>query len=263
MKCYGRNLASSRMVQKGEAVGVIAAQSIGEPGTQLTLRTFHAGGVAANAAANATIIAKYDAKIEFEELRTVDITDDNGNAAKMVVGRLAEARFVDVNTDIVLFSQNVPYGSTLYVNDGDVVEKGKVIAKWDPFNAVIVTETAGKIFFEDVIEGVTYRVESDETTGLREIIIIESKDKSKVPSAHIVDENGELIRTYNLPIGGHLVVEDKQTIKAGDILVKIPRAVGKAGDITGGLPRVTELFEARNPSNPAVVAEIDGQTETW
>ena len=261
MKCYGRNLASSRMVQKGEAVGVIAAQSIGEPGTQLTLRTFHAGGVAANAAANATIIAKYDAKIEFEELRTVDITDDNGNAAKMVVGRLAEARFVDVNTDIVLFSQNVPYGSTLYVNDGDVVEKGKVIAKWDPFNAVIVTETAGKIFFEDVIEGVTYRVESDETTGLREIIIIESKDKSKVPSAHIVDENGELIRTYNLPIGGHLVVEDKQTIKAGDILVKIPRAVGKAGDITGGLPRVTELFEARNPSNPAVVAEIDGEVK--
>ena len=261
MKCYGRNLASSRMVQKGEAVGVIAAQSIGEPGTQLTLRTFHAGGVAANAAANATIIAKYDAKIEFEELRTVDITDDNGNAAKMVVGRLAEARFVDVNTDIVLFSQNVPYGSTLYVNDGDVVEKGKVIAKWDPFNAVIVTETAGKIFFEDVIEGVTYRVESDETTGLREIIIIESKDKSKVPSAHIVDENGELIRTYNFPIGGHLVVEDKQTIKAGDILVKIPRAVGKAGDITGGLPRVTELFEARNPSNPAVVAEIDGEVK--
>ena len=259
MKCYGRNLASSRMVQKGEAVGVIAAQSIGEPGTQLTLRTFHAGGVASNAAANATIVAKYDSKIEFEELRTVDIHDEQGNPAKMVVGRLAEVRFVDLNTNIVLFTQNVPYGSTLYVNEGDKVEKGKVIAKWDPFNAVIVTENPGKLIFEDVIEGVTYRVEADETTGLREIIITESKDKTKVPSAHIVDENGELIRTYNFPIGGHLVVEDNQLVKAGDVLVKIPRAVGKAGDITGGLPRVTELFEARNPSNPAVVSEIDGE----
>ena len=259
MKCYGRNLATSRMVQKGEAVGVIAAQSIGEPGTQLTLRTFHAGGVAANAAANATIIAKYDAKVEFEELRTVDITDETGAPAKMVVGRLAEVRFVDVNTDIVLFTQNVPYGSTLYVSEGDKVEKGKVIAKWDPFNAVIVTETPGKILFEDVVEGMTYRVESDETTGLREIIITEPKDKTKVPSAHIMDENGELIRTYNFPIGGHVAVEDGQIVKAGDVLVKIPRAVGKAGDITGGLPRVTELFEARNPSNPAVVSEIDGE----
>ena len=259
MKCYGRNLATSRMVQKGEAVGVIAAQSIGEPGTQLTLRTFHAGGVAANAAANATIVAKYDSKIEFEELRTVDIHDEQGNPAKMVVGRLAEVRFVDLNTNIVLFTQNVPYGSTLYVNEGDKVEKGKVIAKWDPFNAVIVTENPGKLIFEDVIEGVTYRVEADETTGLREIIITESKDKTKVPSAHIVDENGELIRTYNFPIGGHLVVEDNQLVKAGDVLVKIPRAVGKAGDITGGLPRVTELFEDRKPSNPAVVSEIDGE----
>ena len=259
MKCYGRNLATSRMVQKGEAVGVIAAQSIGEPGTQLTLRTFHAGGVASNAAANASIVAKYGSKVEFEELRTVDITDETGNAAKMVVGRLAEVRFVDVNTDIVLFTQNVPYGSTLYVNEGDKVEKGKLIAKWDPFNAVIVTETPGKIQFEDVIEGVTYRVEADETTGLREMIIIESKDRTKVPSAHILDENGELIRTYNFPIGGHLAIEDNQIVKAGDVLVKIPRAVGKAGDITGGLPRVTELFEARNPSNPAVVSEIDGE----
>ena len=259
MKCYGRNLATSRMVQKGEAVGVIAAQSIGEPGTQLTLRTFHAGGVAANAAANATIVAKYDSKVEFEELRTVDITDEMGTAAKMVVGRLAEVRFVDVNTDIVLFTQNVPYGSTLYVAEGDKVEKGKMIARWDPFNAVIVTETPGKIQFEDVTEGVTYRVEADETTGLREMIIIESKDRTKVPSAHILDENGELIRTYNFPIGGHLSVEDGQVVKAGDVLVKIPRAVGKAGDITGGLPRVTELFEARNPSNPSVVSEIDGE----
>ena len=259
MKCYGRNLATSRMVQKGEAVGVIAAQSIGEPGTQLTLRTFHAGGVAANAAANASIVAKYDSKVEFEELRTVDITDEMGNAARMVVGRLAEVRFVDVNTGIVLLSQNVPYGSTLYVNEGDKVEKGTLVAKWDPFNAVIVTETPGKIQFENVIEGVTYRVESDETTGLREMIIIESKDRAKVPSAHIVDENGEMLRTYNFPIGGHLAIEDNQVVKAGDVLVKIPRAVGKAGDITGGLPRVTELFEARNPSNPAVVSEIDGE----
>ena len=259
MKCYGRNLATSRMVQKGEAVGVIAAQSIGEPGTQLTLRTFHAGGVAANAAANASIVAKYDSKVEFEELRTVDITDEMGNAARMVVGRLAEVRFVDVNTGIVLLSQNVPYGSTLYVNEGDKVEKGTLVAKWDPFNAVIVTETPGKILFENVIEGVTYRVESDETTGLREMIIIESKDRAKVPSAHIVDENGEMLRTYNFPIGGHLAIEDNQVVKAGDVLVKIPRAVGKAGDITGGLPRVTELFEARNPSNPAVVSEIDGE----
>ncbi len=259
MKCYGRNLATSRMVQKGEAVGVIAAQSIGEPGTQLTLRTFHAGGVASNAAANASIVAKYDSKVEFEELRTVDIHDEQGASAKMVVGRLAEVRFVDVNTGIVLFTQNVPYGSTLYVSEGTVVEKGKLIARWDPFNAVIVTETPGKIVFEDVVEGVTYRVEADETTGLRELIIIESKDKTKVPSAHIVDEQGELIRTYNFPIGGHIVVEDGQRIKAGDVLVKIPRAVGKAGDITGGLPRVTELFEARNPSNPAVVSEIDGE----
>ena len=259
MKCYGRNLATSRMVQKGEAVGVIAAQSIGEPGTQLTLRTFHAGGVASNAAANASIVAKYDSKVEFEELRTVDITDELGNAAKMVVGRLAEVRFVDVNTDIVLLTQNVPYGSTLYVNEGDKVEKGKLIAKWDPFNAVIVTETPGKIQFEDVIEGTTYRVESDETTGLREMIIIESKDRTKIPSAHIMGENGEMLRTYNFPIGGHLAVEDGQVVKAGDVLVKIPRAVGKAGDITGGLPRVTELFEARNPSNPAIVSEIDGE----
>ena len=259
MKCYGRNLATARMVQKGEAVGVIAAQSIGEPGTQLTLRTFHAGGVADNAAANAAIKAKYDSRLEFEELRTVDITDEAGNPAKMVVGRLAEVRFVDVNTGIVLLTQNVPYGSTLYKKEGEKVEKGELIAKWDPFNAVIVTEMAGRVEFEGVIEGVTYRVESDETTGLRELIVIESKDKTKIPQAHILDENGELLRTYNFPIGGHISIEDKQTVKAGDVLVKIPRAVGKAGDITGGLPRVTELFEARNPSNPAIVSEIDGE----
>ena len=258
-KCYGRNLATSRMVQKGEAVGVIAAQSIGEPVTQLTWRTFHAGGTAANIAANASIVAKNSARLEFEELRTVDIVDEMGEAAKVVVGRLAEVRFVDVNTGIVLSTHNVPYGSTLYVSDGDLVEKGKLIAKWDPFNAVIITEATGKIEFEGVIENVTYKVESDEATGLREIIIIESKDKTKVPSAHILTEDGDLIRTYNLPVGGHVIIENGQKVKAGEVIVKIPRAVGKAGDITGGLPRVTELFEARNPSNPAVVSEIDGE----
>ncbi len=258
-KCYGRNLATSRMVQKGEAVGVIAAQSIGEPGTQLTLRTFHAGGTAANIAANASIVAKNAARLEFEELRTVDVVDEMGESAKVVVGRLAEVRFVDVNTNIVLSTHNVPYGSTLYVADGEVVEKGKLIAKWDPFNAVIITEATGKIEFESVVENVTYKVESDEATGLREIIIIESKDKTKVPSVHILTEDGDLIRTYNLPVGGHVIIENGQKVKAGEVIVKIPRAVGKAGDITGGLPRVTELFEARNPSNPAVVSEIDGE----
>ena len=259
MKCYGRNLATSRMVQKGEAVGVIAAQSIGEPGTQLTLRTFHAGGIASNAAANATILAKSDCRVEFEELKTVDITTDQGQPAKVVVGRLAEVRFVDENTGIVLSNQNVPYGSILYVDDRTSVEKGTIIAKWDPFNAVIVTESAGTIQFENVTEGVSFRVEEDEATGLRERIVIESKDKSHVPTAHILGDNGEVLRTYSFPINGHIVVEDGQKLNAGDVLIKIPRVVGKAGDITGGLPRVTELFEARNPSNPAVVSEIDGE----
>ena len=258
-KCYGRNLATSKMVQKGEAVGVIAAQSIGEPGTQLTLRTFHAGGTAANIAADATIVAKNNSKVEFEELRTVDVVDDAGEPAKLVVSRLTEARFVDVNTGIVLSTHTVPYGSTLYASDGEQVEKGKLIARWDPFNAVVITETAGKVELEDVVENVTFNVEVDESTGLREYIIIESKDRTKVPGARIVDENGELIRTYNLPVGGHVVVENGQQVKAGDVIVKIPRAVSKAGDITGGLPRVTELFEARSPSNPAIVSEIDGE----
>ena len=259
MKCYGRNLATSRMVQKGEAVGVIAAQSIGEPGTQLTLRTFHAGGIASNAAANATIKAKSDCRVEFDELRTVDAHDEEGKECKIVVGRLAEVRFIDENTGIVLSNQNVPYGSQLFVSEGQHVDKDTVIAKWDPFNAVIVTENAGKVQFENVTEGISFRVEEDEATGLRERIVIESKDKSHVPNCHILDENGDVIRTYSFPINGHIVVEDGQDLKAGDILVKIPRVVGKAGDITGGLPRVTELFEARNPSNPAVVSEIDGE----
>ncbi len=259
VKCYGRNLATNRMVQRGEAVGVIAAQSIGEPGTQLTLRTFHAGGTAANIAANAAVVAKYNGRLEFEELRTVDTVDENGEIVKVVVGRLAELRIVDVNTNIILSAHSVPYGSKLYASEGENVEKGKLICKWDPFNAVIITEATGKIEFEGIIENVTFKVESDEATGLREYIIIEPRDKTKVPSAHIMDENGELIRTYNFPVGGHVVIENGQKVKSGDILVKIPRAVGKAGDITGGLPRVTELFEARNPSNPAVVSEIDGE----
>ena len=259
MKCYGRNLATSKMVQKGEAVGVIAAQSIGEPGTQLTLRTFHAGGIAGGAAANATIVAKNDCRVEFDELRTVDVVGEDGTPGKVVVSRLAEVRFINEHTGIILSTQNVPYGSQLFVSEGESLTKGTLVAKWDPFNAVIVTEVGGRIVFEDVKEGSTYRVEEDEATGLRERIIIESKERGVVPSAHIVNENGDTLRTYNFPINGHLVVEDKQVLKAGDIIVKIPRVVGSAGDITGGLPRVTELFEARNPSNPAVVSEIDGE----
>ena len=262
MKCYGRNLATSRMVQKGEAVGVIAAQAIGEPGTQLTLRTFHAGGVAANAAANASIVAKNDSKIEFDELRTVPFVEQGENGevkCEMVVSRLAEIRFIDKNTDIVLSTLNVPYGSSLYFKNGDDVKKGDMIARWDPFNAVIVTEYAGKLKFRDVIEGVTFHSETDDTTGLTEKIITESKDKSRVPTCDIVDKDGNVISTYIFPVGGHVVVEDGQKVKTGTTLVKIPRTVGKAGDITGGLPRVTELFEARNPSNPAVVSEIDGE----
>ena len=259
MKCYGRNLATRRMVQKGEAVGVIAAQAIGEPGTQLTLRTFHAGGVAGNAAANASIVCKYDrAQIELEEVRTVPF-DEDGNECEMVVSRLGELRFVDPNTKIVLSTVNVPYGSSLYFHSGDEVGKGDKIAQWDPFNAVIVTEYAGRLKFNDVIEGITFRSETDETTGLTEKIVTESKDRSRVPTCDVIDANGEVIGTYNFPVGGHVVVEDGQTVKTGETLVKIPRAAAKGGDITGGLPRVTELFEARNPSNPAVVSEIDGE----
>ena len=262
MKCYGRNLATQRMVQKGEAVGVIAAQAIGEPGTQLTLRTFHAGGVAGNASANASIVAKHDSIIEFDELRTVPFVEENETGevnCEMVVSRLSEVRFIDANTKIVLSTVNVPYGSSLYFKHGEKVKKGDVIARWDPFNAVIVTEYAGTLKFRDVVEGITYKAETDETTGLTEKIITESKDKSKVPTCDIIDANGEVVGTYIFPVGGHVVVEDGQEVKTGTTLVKIPRAVGKAGDITGGLPRVTELFEARNPSNPAVVSEIDGE----
>ena len=258
MKCYGRNLATRRMVQMGEAVGVIAAQAIGEPGTQLTLRTFHAGGVAANAAANASIVAKNKARLEFDELRTVPFEED-GKMCEMVVSRLSEVRFIDPNTDIVLSTVNVPYGSSLYFKTNDQVEAGTLVAKWDPFNAVIVTEYAGRLRFNNVEEGITFKAETDETTGLTEKIIIDSKDRSKVPTCDIVDENGAVVGTYNFPVGGHVVVEDGQVVRTGTTLVKIPRSVAKGGDITGGLPRVTELFEARNPSNPAIVSEIDGE----
>lgn len=258
-KCYGRNLASGRMVQKGESVGVIAAQSIGEPGTQLTLRTFHVGGIASNIATENSIITKYDGILEMDDLRTVDFVDDSGKKIQIVVSRLVELRVVDPNTKIVLLTHNIPYGSKLFFKDGANVKKGDVICEWDPFNAVIISEVTGKIKFENVIENVTYKIESDEQTGLKEKIIIESRDKTKAPEAQILDEKGNILKTYSLPLGAHVIKEDGDIMKAGDVLVKIPRAVGKAGDITGGLPRVTELFEARNPSNPAVVSEIDGE----
>lgn len=258
MKCYGRNLATQKMVQKGEAVGVIAAQAIGEPGTQLTLRTFHAGGVAGNAAANASVTASNNAKLEFDELRTVPFEED-GKECEMVVSRLAEVRFIDPTTGISMSSLNVPYGSTLYYKHGDIVKAGDIVAKWDPFNAVIVSEYAGKAKFHDVAEGQTLKSETDETTGLTEKIITDAKDRALVPTCDVVDANGQVIGTYNFPVGGHIVIDDGDTIATGQTIVKMPRATRGAGDITGGLPRVTELFEARNPSNPAVVSEIDGE----
>ena len=258
-KCYGRNLASGHMVQRGEAVGVIAAQSIGEPGTQLTLRTFHVGGIASNIATESRIVTKYDGILEMDDLRVVDSTDAEGKTHKVVVSRLVEMRVVDPNTKIVLLSHSVPYGAKLYFNNKDKVKKGDLICEWDPFNAIIVSEATGRIKFENFIENVTYKVESDEQTGLKEKVIIESRDKTKSPSAHILNEDDDILRTYSLPLGAHLVKNENDIINSGDILVKIPRAVGKSGDITGGLPRVTELFEARNPSNPAVVSEIDGE----
>lgn len=258
-KCYGRNLATNKMVQKGEAVGVIAAQSIGEPGTQLTLRTFHVGGIASNIAAENNITTKYDGILEIDDLRTVDVTDPTGTTYQVVVSRLVELRIIDPTTKIVFLTHNIPYGAKLFFKAGDTVKKGDVICEWDPFNAVIISEVGGRIEFENVIENVTCIVETDEQTGLKEKIIIESRDKTKVPEVHIMDNSGTVIKTYSLPLGAHLVKDDKDAVVAGEVLVKIPRAVGKAGDITGGLPRVTELFEARNPSNPAVVSEIDGE----
>ena len=253
-KCYGRNLATNRMVQKGEAVGVIAAQSIGEPGTQLTLRTFHVGGVASNIAAVSNITSRYDGILEIDELRSVQAEDH-----EVVVGRMAEMRILDPKTNMVLTTANISYGSKLYKKSGEEVKKGELICEWDPFNAVIVSEVAGKVKFNNVEEGITFREEIDEASGISDKIIIESKDRTRVPEAQLLDANGDLIKTYSLPVGAHLMVEEGADLKPGEAFVKIPRAVGGAGDITGGLPRVTELFEARNPSNPAIVSEIDGE----
>ncbi|MCF8357786.1 MAG: DNA-directed RNA polymerase subunit beta' [Prolixibacteraceae bacterium] len=258
-KCYGRNLATGRMVQKGEAVGVIAAQSIGEPGTQLTLRTFHVGGIAGNISSQSTLVSRYDGIVEIEELRVVEQEAEDGTKIDVVVSRLAELRIIDKNTGITVSTHNIPYGSKLYIKNGEEIKKDKLICEWDPYNGVIITEYDGKVAFENLIDGVTYREESDEQTGYKEKVIIETRDKTKNPTLKILDEKGEMIRSYNLPVGGHISVNNGQKVRSGAILVKIPRASGKAGDITGGLPRVTELFEARNPSNPAVVSEIDGE----
>ncbi len=257
--CYGRNLATGKKVQKGEATGVIAAQSIGEPGTQLTLRTFHVGGIAGNISAQSSVESKYDGYVEIEELRAVKFENDENVDVDIVVSRLAELKIIDKNTNIPLSTHPIPYGSKLYVKNGEEVRKGKLICEWDPFNGVIITEFDGTVEFENLIEGVTFREESDEQTGYSERVIVETRDKTKNPTLKVIDKTGVAIRSYNLPVGGHVSVDNKQMVKAGMVLVKIPRASGKAGDITGGLPRVTELFEARNPSNPAVVSEIDGE----
>ncbi len=257
-KCYGRNLATGKIVQMGEAVGVIAAQSIGEPGTQLTLRTFHVGGTAGNVAEQSLLSAKFDGIVEIEELRTVKSTNNEGETVDVVIGRTAEMKLIDEKTGIVLATSNIPYAATMHAKHGQKVKKGDVICDWDPYNASILSETAGKIEFENIEQGVTYRVEIDEQTGFQEKVISESRDKKKIPTIKIVDKKGVELKSYNLPVGAHIIVEDGDSIKSGKTLVKIPRKSAKAGDITGGLPRVTELFEARNPSNPAVVSEIDG-----
>ena len=258
-KCYGRNLASGRMVEKGEVVGVIAAQSIGEPGTQLTLRTFHVGGTASSTASENSITSKYNGKLEFEELRTIERITDEG-VQDVVVSRTTEVRIVDENTGITYSQYDVPYGSILYKKEGETVKKGDLICEWDAYNAITIIEAAGKVRFDSMIDGVTFREEmADEYSLNRDKVIIESRDKSKNPTIVIVDENGESVKHYNLPVGAHVMVEDGQDVKIGDIIIKIPRAIGKASDITGGLPRVTELFEARNPSNPAIVSEINGE----
>jgi DNA-directed RNA polymerase subunit beta' len=256
VRCYGKNLASGYTAQKGDAVGIIAAQSIGEPGTQLTLRTFHVGGVAGSASVESTLTARFDGTIQFDGLRTVDALNNTGDKTKVVIGRTGEVRIMDVKNDRLLISNNVPYGSTLNVKDGQKVTKGEVICTWDPFNNVIVSEINGVLKFENIIEGVTYREEADEQTGHREKVVIETKDKARIPS--MIIEGKKETKGYNLPAGSHITMEEGDEVKAGQVVVKIPRVLGKLRDITGGLPRVTELFEARNPGNPAVVSEIDG-----
>ena len=257
-KCYGRNLATGKMTQKGEAVGVIAAQSIGEPGTQLTLRTFHVGGVAGGLSEESSIVTKFAGRLEIEELKTVKGEDNEGNEVDIVISRSTELKLFDAKIGILLNTHNIPYGSYIYVKDGDVVEKGTAICKWDPYNGVIISEFTGKVEYEDIKQGESFLVEIDEQTGFQEKVISEARNKKLIPTLHIYGKDGELIRSYNLPVGSHLMVDDGEKIKAGKILVKIPRRSSKAGDITGGLPRITELLEARNPSNPAVVSEIDG-----
>jgi DNA-directed RNA polymerase subunit beta' len=254
-KCYGKNLATGYKAQSGDAVGIIAAQSIGEPGTQLTLRTFHVGGTASSSAIESQLAARFDGSIQFDGLRTTKYTDNEGEEQIVVIGRTGEVRIVDVANDRLMITNNIPYGSVLKVKDGQKVAKGDVICTWDPFNAVILSEISGKVKFENVIEGVTYREEADEQTGHREKVVIETKDKTKIPAILI---EGKEIKSYNLPVGSHIIVTDGDSVHNGQVLVKIPRIMGRSRDITGGLPRVTELFEARNPSNPAVVAEIDG-----
>jgi DNA-directed RNA polymerase subunit beta' len=255
VKCYGKNLATGYLTQRGDAVGIIAAQSIGEPGTQLTLRTFHVGGVAGSASVESTLPAKFDGVIQFDGVRAVTTTNNEGEKVQVVIGRTGEVRIMDTKNDRLLITNNVPYGATLNVKDGQQVKKGDVICTWDPFNNVIIAEINGELKFENVIEGITYREESDEQTGHREKVVIETRDKTKIPSILI---QGKEIKSYNLPTGSHIVVDEGEDIKAGQVIVKIPRVLGKLRDITGGLPRVTELFEARNPSNPAIVSEIDG-----
>ena len=257
VKCYGRNLATGKMVQKGEAVGVIAAQSIGEPGTQLTLRTFHVGGTASNIADQAEISAKTDGVIEMEELRTIDRTTSEGEIETIVIGRAGELKIIDKSKNVSM-TANIPYGSKLFVSNKDKLKKGDVICKWDPYNAVIISEFEGILKFNNLIEGVTYREEVDEQTGFTEIVIKENRDKKMIPTISVEDKTGNELKSYNLPVAAHIIVKDGDKIKSGDVMVKIPRMSGKSGDITGGLPRVTEMFEARNPSNPAVVSEIDG-----
>ena len=257
-QCYGRNLATNKMVQRGEAVGVVAAQSIGEPGTQLTLRTFHVGGIAGNISEENKLVVRFDGKAEIEDLKTVKGEDSQGKTVDIVISRTSEIKLVDKKTGITLSTNNIPYGSTLYVKDGDSLNAGDVVCSWDPYNGVIISEFAGKIKYENIVQGLTYQVEIDEQTGFQEKVISESRDKKRIPTLQILGKKDEVIRSYNLPVGAHLMVDDGDKIKIGKVLVKIPRKSAKAGDITGGLPRVTELFEARNPSNPAVVSEIDG-----
>ena len=257
-KCYGRNLATGKMVQIGEAVGVIAAQSIGEPGTQLTLRTFHVGGIAGNISEENQLLSKFDGTTEIEDLKTVKSNDNEGNQIDLVISRTCEIKIIDDKTGIVLSSNIIPYGASIFVKNGKKIKKDELICKWDPYNGVVISEFSGKIEYENIEQGITYQVEIDEQTGFREKVISESRNKKLIPTLHVKDSKGKLLRTYNLPVGAHLIVDDSEKVETGKILVKIPRKSAKSGDITGGLPRVTELFEARNPSNPAVVSEIDG-----